>query len=82
MRNCFRDIFTDGSGTSVDYGKVMGAIAFSFFMLLSLYNYGFKGSTWDPGNWSLAVVTLLGGIVGVSKVKDFTVKNPEDKVDG
>ncbi len=79
MKKLFRDIFTDGTNVTVDFTKVLGAIAFGVFLFLSILNYGFKGSTWDPMLWTSAVGILLGAVGGVSKVRDFTQPKPTDE---
>lgn len=70
-------MFTDGTNVTMDFGKVIGAFAVGVFLFLSVLNYGFKGSTWDPVAWATGFGVLAASIVGASKVKDFSV--PKDK---
>ena len=74
MKKSLHIIFTDGTNTDLDLTKILGGIAFSVFMVLSFYAYGYKDSNWDPINWATAVGVLIGSVGSVSKIKDFTIK--------
>ena len=69
-------LFTDGTNRDYDYARVMGAVAIIVFLSLSIYDYGFRKSNWDPLNWSSAFAVIIGASTGISKLKDFTA--PKD----
>ncbi len=70
MRAILRSIFSDGSNVDLDFSKILGAVAFLFFLIFSFYAYGYKGSTFNPMEWTTAVGLLIGAAGGVSKLKD------------
>lgn len=78
MKKAINDIFTDGTNHDVDFTKVLGAMAFVVFLVLSFYSYGYKGSNWDPVAWSTSVGILLAAVGGVSKIKDYTHKGTDE----
>lgn len=80
MKKALLTIFSDGSNRDLDYTKVLGGAAFVVFLILSFYAYGYKGSNWNPVEWTTAASVLLGAIGGVSKIKDYTVKPNESTI--
>jgi len=74
MKQTLITIFSDASNKDLDFTKVLGGLVLVVFLVLSFYAYGYKGSTWDPMNWTTAASILLGAIGGVSKIKDYTEK--------
>lgn len=79
MKKTLVTIFSDASNTDLDYTKILGGIAFAVFLVLSFYAYGYKGSNWNPLEWTTAASVLIGAISGVSKIKDYTTKPKIDE---
>ena len=80
MKKALVTIFSDASNTDLDYTKILGGAAFAVFLILSFYAYGYKGSNWNPIEWSTAASILIGAVGGVSKIKDYTVKPNEPTI--
>jgi hypothetical protein len=81
MKKLLVNIFSDASNRDLDLTKILGAIAFLVFLILSGHNYGFKGSTWNPMEWTTAAGILLAAVGGVSKLKDASGTPPANKPD-
>lgn len=71
-------IFTDATNRDVDFTKTATGIGIAVFFALSIYDYGFRSSPWNPTDWCLALAGLIGVGGGVSKIKDVsgTPKDP------
>lgn len=78
MRKLLSNMFTDGSNQDYDYAKILGAVAFAVFMVLSYQAYKVKDQPFEPITWTTAVGLLIGAASGASKIKDFTKPNKEE----
>ena len=72
MKSLLVNVFSDGSNTDIDLTKILGTIAFCAFLILSAYNYGFKGSQFNPMEWATAVGIIIGAVGSISKIKDLS----------
>lgn len=79
MKKLLISIFSDGSNIDVDFAKVATAIGIGVFMVLSMYAYGYKGSAWNPMEWTTALGILIGTGAGVSKIQDKSGTPPKDQ---
>ena len=78
MKKLMLSIFTDATNRDVDFAKVCTGFGVVVFFALSLYDYGFRSSPWNPLDWCTAFGVLVGIGTGISKVKDAsgTPKDP------
>lgn len=77
MKQHLLTIFSDATNKDLDFTKVLSGVAFAAYLGMSVWIYVIQKHDFDPMMWCSAVVLLIGGAGGVSKIKDFTTSTKE-----